>query len=337
MIALGLRDAGYVYIQIDEGWQGRRDAEGNIHPNAKFPDMKALADYVHSKGMKLGIYSSPGPAACWGYAGSHGHEQQDANTYAKWGIDYLKYDWCSAGLIYRTREEMQAVYQKMGEALRSTGRPIVYALCQYGMNDVSSWGRKVGANLWRTTGDAFVAWKTVSANGFDGNGKLTHDGPDGWNDPDDLQTGIKGMTIAEQRAQMTLWSIMAAPLLVEQNNNDLATWTPEIVDILTNREVIAVDQDILGKQGQRAFRQGSIEAWEKPLSDGSTAVALFNRGEAEQMVRIAWNELGIRNVRSVRDLWRKSDLGSLPKGYEGAVPVHGAVLLKVAAISGGAG
>ncbi len=158
MVAYGLRDAGYVYIQIDEGWQGRRDAEGNIHPNSKFPDMKALADYVHAKGLKLGIYSSPGPAACWGYAGSYGHEQQDANTYAKWGVDYLKYDWCSAGAMYSTQAELQALYQKMGEALRASGRPIVYGLCEYGLFNVSTWGREVGANLWRTTGDMADRW-----------------------------------------------------------------------------------------------------------------------------------------------------------------------------------
>ncbi len=282
MVAYGLRDAGYVYIQIDEGLARPPRRQGDIHPNAKFPDMKALADYVHSKGLKLGLYSSPGPAACWGYAGSYGHEQQDANTFAAWGIDYLKYDWCSAGEIYHTQPEMQAAYQKMGEALRASGRPIVYGLCQYGLFDVSSWGRKVGANLWRTTDDIGDRWSSMVSNGFDHNGKLDHTGADGWNDPDDLQTGIGGMTTEEYRTQMTLWSIMAAPLLVEKNNNDLAKWTPAIKDILLNKEVIAVDQDAMGKQGHQVLQQGLMEVWAKPLSDGATAVALFNRGEKEQ-------------------------------------------------------
>ena len=331
MVANGLRDAGYVYIQIDEGWQGRRDAQGNIHPNAKFPDMKALADYLHSKGLKLGLYSSPGPAACWGYAGSYGHEPQDARTFAEWGIDYLKYDWCSAGEIYHTQKEMQAAYQKMGEALRATGRPIVFGLCQYGLFDVWSWGRKTGANLWRTTDDIGDRWNSMVSNGFDHNGKLDHSGADGWNDPDDLQTGIGGMTTEEYRTQMTLWSIMAAPLLVEKNNNDLARWTPAIKDILLNREVIAVDQDALGKQGHRVLQKGSIEVWTKPLFGGTTAVAVFNRGEKEQNVNVRWEELHLSNVRSVRDLWHKTDLGNLSKGYAGSVPTHGTVLLKVAA------
>jgi len=331
MVAIGLRDAGYVYIQIDEGWQGRRDAQGNIHSNAHFPDMKALADYVHSKGLKLGLYSSPGPAACWGYAGSYGHEQQDANTYAAWGIDYLKYDWCSAGVLYHTEPEMQAAYQKMGEALRASGRPIVYGLCQYGVLNVPSWGRKVGANLWRTTGDIGDRWDSVVSNGFNHNGKLNHLGPDGWNDPDDLQTGIGLMTTEEYRTQMTLWCMMAAPLLVEKNNNDLAKWTPAIEKILLNKEVIAVDQDDLGIQGHRVLQQGLTEVWTKPLSDGTTAVALFNLGEEEQKVNVRWQELQLKNVRSVRDLWRSIDLGNLTEGYEGTLPVHGAALLKVTA------
>ena len=198
------------------------------------------------------------------------------------GIDYLKYDWCSAGILYHTQPEMQAAYQKMGEALRASGRPIVYGLCQYGLFDVSSWGRKVGANLWRTTGDIGDRWSSVVWNGFDHNGKLDHTGADGWNDPDDLQIGIGGITTEEYRTQMTLSSIMAAPVLVEKNNNDLVKWTPAIKDISLNKEVIAVDHDAMGKQGHRVFQQGLMEVWAKPLADGSTAVALFNRGEKEQ-------------------------------------------------------
>jgi alpha-galactosidase len=330
MVDDGLRDAGYVYIQIDEGWQGRRDAQGKIHPNANFPDMKALADYVHSKGLKLGIYSSPGPAACWGYAGSYGHEQQDANSFAEWGIDYLKYDWCTAGEIYHTRDEMLAANQKMGEALRATGRPIVFGLCEYGLFDVASWGKKAGANLWRTTGDIADRWDSMISNGFDHNGKLGHSGPDGWNDPDDLQTGIGGMTADEYRTQFTLWSIMAAPLLIEKNNNHVAAWPPAIKDILLNKEVIAVDQDSLGSQGHRVLQQGPIEVWTKALSDGTTAVALFNRGEKEQQANVRWDQIKLSNVRSARDLWRKAAVENPGEGYKATLSSHNAVLLKVA-------
>jgi alpha-galactosidase len=331
MVSSGLRDAGYVYLQIDEGWQGRRDAQGNMHPNGRFPDMKALADYVHSKGLKLGIYSSPGPAACWGYAGSLGQEEQDAKTYAAWGVDYLKYDWCSAGTLYHTQEEMQAAYQKMGEALEATGRPIVFGLCQYGRFNVTAWGSKVGGNLWRTTGDVRDSWEAMSRNGFDQNSELDNKDAGGWNDPDDLQTGIGGMTTEEYHTQMTLWCMMAAPLLVEFSSNDISKWTPAITEILLNKEVIAIDQDALGRQGHRVSKQGLMEVWSKPLSDGTTAVALFNRGEEEQKAGVRWTELQLKNVRSVRDLWHHTDLGNLTDGYEGTIPAHGSVLLKVTA------
>ena len=328
MVADGLRDAGYVYIQIDEGWQGRRDAEGNIHPNSKFPDMKALADYVHSKGLKLGIYSSPGPAACWGYAGSYGHEQQDANTFAKWGVDYLKFDWCSASAMYSTQREMQALYQEMGEALRASGRPIAYGLCEYGLFDVSTWGKEVGANLWRTTGDMADRWDSIVSSGFKENGELDHSGPGGWNDPDNLQIGIGGLTTEEYRTQMTLWSMMAAPLFVQEFANDLSKWTPATREIALNREVIGIDQDVLGIQGHRVLQRGEVEIWTKPLAGGAVAVALFNRAEMEQKVSLHLEELHLGNVLSVRDVWHGLELGSLVSGYDGTVPAHGAILLK---------
>ncbi len=330
MVSTGLRDAGYVYLQIDEGWQGRRDAQGNIHPNGRFPDMKALADYVHSRGLKLGLYSSPGPAACWGYAGSLGHEEEDAKTYAAWGIDYLKYDWCSASKVYHTQAEMQAAYQKMGEALQASGRPIVFSLSLYGRrSNVTDWGGKVGANLWRTTNDIRDSWGPMSSNGFDESGQLDNKDTGGWNDPDDLQIGIGGMTTEEYRTQMTLWCMMAAPLLVELNNNHLDRWTTTIKDILLNKEVIAIDQDALGRQGHRVSKQGVMEVWSKPLWDGSTAIALFNRSEEQQKAGVRWSDLQLNNVRGVRDLWGHSDLGNLTEGYEGTVPAHGSVLLKV--------
>lgn len=329
MVSSGLRDAGYIYLQIDEGWQGWRDARGRIHPNSAFPDMKALISYVHSKGLKFGIYSSPGPAACWGYAGSYGHEEQDARTYAQWGVDYLKYDWCSAGIIYHMQAEMQAAYQKMGAALEASGRPIVYGLCQYGLYNVTNWGYKVGANLWRTTGDISDTWGAVTRNGFHENGKLDNKGTGGWNDPDDLQIGKSGMALEEYRTQMTLWCIMAAPLLVEMCNNDIARWTPAIKDVLLNKDVIAVDQDKLGRQGHRVFKKGLFELWTKPLSGGTTALALFNRGHETLKVNVNWTDIHLKTVRNVRDLWQKRELGNIAQGYEATIPPHGSRLLKV--------
>src|SRR3954447_24776872 len=212
MASNGMKEAGYTYINIDDTWQGERDAQGNIQTNKKFPDMKALADYVHSKGLKIGIYSSPGPNTCAGYLGSYGHELQDAKTYAAWGMDYLKYDWCGAGSMYKN-EEMQPLYQKMGDALHSVGRPIVYSLCQYGNADVWKWGPDVGGNLWRTTGDIKDTWESMAKIGFDQNDLAPYAGPGHWNDPDMLEIGNEGMTETEYRTHMSLWALLASPLL----------------------------------------------------------------------------------------------------------------------------
>src|SRR5690349_22070134 len=239
MVSSGMKDAGYVYINIDDTWEGERDAQGNIQTNKKFPDMKSLADYVHSKGLKIGIYSSPGPNTCAGYEGSYGHEEQDARTYAAWGIDYLKYDWCGARNLY-SDEEMQAVYQTMGDALLKSGRPIVYSLCQYGRNDVWKWGPEVGGNLWRTTGDIRDAWESMTRIGFSQDELAIWAAPGHWNDPDMLEIGNAGMTDDEYRTHLSLWAILAAPLLA---GNDLRNMAPTILEILTNREVIAVNQD----------------------------------------------------------------------------------------------
>src|SRR5579884_1955950 len=205
LVSSGMRDAGYIYVNIDDTWEGQRDANGVIHTNSKFPDMKALADYVHSKGLKLGIYSSPGPKTCAGYEGSYGHEEQDAKTYAAWGIDYLKYDWCGARNIYKD-DEMQAVYQKMGDALQASGRPIVYSLCQYGRQEVWEWGPDVGGNLWRTTGDIRDSWDSMSKIGFNQDELAPYAAPGHWNDPDMLEIGNGGMTDTEYRTHMSLWS-----------------------------------------------------------------------------------------------------------------------------------
>ncbi len=331
MVSSGLRDAGFVYVNIDDGWEGERDAQGMLHPNSKFPDMKALGEYIHGRGLKFGIYSSPGPYTCGGYEGSHGHEEQDARTFAEWGVDYLKHDWCAARRFYQTQQEMQALYQKMGDALQATGRPIVYALCQYGMFDVGKWGLKVGANLWRTTFDMRDEWKAMTDIGFSQDGREADAGPGAWNDPDMLQAGLGGMSPDEYRTQVTLWSILAAPLLL---GHDPRHMTPEIKALLTNREVIAIDQDPLGKQGHRLLQRGEAEVWARPLSDGATAVALFNRGAMPANLEVRWSELGLSKVSAVRDLWQQRNLGPQRERYRAVLPPHGTVLLRVASNQG---
>jgi len=325
IVSTGMRDAGYVYINIDDTWEGQRDANGVLQANHKFPDMKALADYVHSRGLKLGIYSSPGPKTCAGYEGSFGHEDLDARTWAKWGIDYLKYDWCSAGKIFKT-EDLQPVYQIMGEALRKSGRPIVYSLCEYGEGEVWKWGPQVGANLWRTTGDIGDSWKSMTEIGFD-QGKLApYAAPGHWNDPDMLEVGNGGMNGDEYRTHMTLWSILAAPLLA---GNDLRSMTPEIKSILMNREVIAVDQDPLGKQGQRLTKSGDVEIWSRPLAGGAVAAAVFNRGEAPAQASLKLADLGSGLKGKSRELWTGRDVSFKDGSYSASVPRHGVLLLKI--------
>ena len=322
----GMKQAGYLYVNIDDTWQGERDAQGDIEPNKKFPDMKALADYVHGKGLKLGIYSSPGPNTCAGYEGSYGHEEQDARSYAAWGIDYLKYDWCGARNIYKD-DEMHAVYQKMGDALASSGRPIVYSLCQYGRADVWTWGSAVGGNLWRTTGDIRDSWDSMSKIGFSQSDLARYAGPGHWNDPDMLEVGNGGMTVTEYKTHMSLWSLLAAPLLA---GNDLAHMEPEILQILLNREVIAVDQDPAGKQARRASKSGDSEVWVKELTDGSSAVGLFNRGNTEASIAFKWTDLGLNGApEHVRDLWLHRDLQVSGPEYSVSVAAHGVILLKV--------
>jgi len=325
MASNGMKQAGYVYINIDDTWEGGRDANGEIQTNKKFPDMKALADYVHKKGLKLGIYSSPGPNTCAGYEGSYGHEEQDAMTYAKWGIDYLKYDWCGARTLY-TDEEMPAIYQKMGDALLQTGRPIVYSLCQYGRFDVWKWGPEVGGNLWRTTGDIRDTWDSMTGIGFRQNELAQYARPGHWNDPDMLEIGNGGMTDAEYKTHMSLWAMLAAPLLA---GNDLRSMSPETLAILTNREVIAVDQDKLGKQGSRAWKSGDQEIWTRQLSGGAVAVAIFNRAKEEAKVPIAWADLGITKKKTVRDLWLNQNVDANAPEYSVKVAGHGVVMLRV--------
>ncbi|MGH9415786.1 MAG: glycoside hydrolase family 27 protein, partial [Terriglobales bacterium] len=324
LVSTGMAKAGYIYVNIDDTWEGGRDAQGNIQPNSKFPDMKALADYVHSKGLKLGIYSSPGPKTCAGYTGSYLHEAQDARTYAAWGIDYLKYDWCSASEVY-TPDQMQAVYEKMALALRATGRPIVFSLCEYGWENVGAWGAEVGGNLWRTTGDIEDNYASMARNGFSQNGRQDAAGPGHWNDPDMLEIGNGGMSDTEYQTHMSLWAMLAAPLLA---GNDLTKMTSDIRAILTNREVIAVDQDTLGSQGWRVSQSGEQEVWKRPLAGGATAVALFNRAAAPAAMSVSWSALGLPASPKVRDLWKHQDV-SAPGGYQATVAGHGVVMLRV--------
>jgi alpha-galactosidase len=324
MASNGMKEAGYRYINIDDTWEAGRDAQGNIQTNKKFPDMKALADYVHRKGLKLGIYSSPGPNTCAGYEGSYGHEEQDAHTYAAWGIDYLKYDWCGARTLY-TDQEMPAIYQKMGDALRAQKRPIVYSLCQYGRLDVWKWGADVGGNLWRTTGDISDRWESMTRIGFGQNDLAPWARPGHWNDPDMLEIGNGGMSEDEYKTHMSLWAILAAPLL---SGNDLRNMTPAILNILTNREVIAVDQDKEGKQGTRVWKSGDQEMWARSLSGNATALAVFNRATDPAKVMVRWGELSMSGTR-LRDLWLHQDIPWPGSEYALTVPGHGVVMLRV--------
>lgn len=322
LVASGMKSVGYTYILIDDCWQGTRDAAGYIHPNAKFPNMKALAEYVHGKGLKIGIYSSPGPKTCGGYTGSYGHEEQDAQTFADWGMDYLKYDLCS----YDGMGDQVAAYKKMGDALKKTGRPMVYALCQYGMQKGWQWAASLGGNLWRTDDDIRDDYYTMAELGFGQNGLEQFAGPGRWNDPDMLEVGNGGMTTDEYRTHMSLWCILSAPLIT---GNNLAAMDDTTRDLLTNPEVIAIDQDPLGVQGHRIKQEGPVEVWMKPLKDGGAAVGLFNRGWGAMTVTVDFRDVSFGNAADIRDLWAKKDLGHFQEKYTAIVPQHGVVMIKV--------
>jgi alpha-galactosidase len=333
MVSSGMRDAGYIYINIDDTWEAERDTQGVIHANSKFPDMKALADYVHGKGLKLGIYSSPGPKTCAGFEGSFGYEKQDAQTYAAWSIDYLKYDLCSFGKIMEAAGSPEAAhklmldaYTKMHNALLKTGRPIVFSLCQYGADAVWHWGASVGGNAWRTTGDISDNYSSMTLIGFGQAGLAKFAGPGHWNDPDMLEVGNGGMKLEEYRTHMSLWALLAAPLLA---GNDLSTMKPETIALLTNREVIAIDQDRLGKQADRVRAEGTQEIWARPLADGSKAIGIFNRFDWPQAIEINFREFGFKGSVKARDIWAGKDLGGLTGQYKANVPSHGVVLLRV--------
>jgi alpha-galactosidase len=332
LVSTGMRDAGYKYLVIDDCWQVGRDAQGNIVPDAKrFPSgMKALADYVHSKGLLFGLYSDAGTLTCQKRPGGRGYEFQDARQYAAWGVDYLKYDWCST-----STQNGPASYSIMRDALQKAGRPIVFSICEWGTSKPWSWARDVG-NLWRTTGDIQDCWDCKRDWGGMGfvhildlqDGLESYAGPGHWNDPDMLEVGNGGLNPTEARAHFSLWCILAAPLMA---GNDIRSMTRETASILTNKEVVAVDQDALGLQGRRVRRDADTEVWSKQLADGGRAVVLFNRGAAAKDVAVSWTEIGYPEAlsASVRDLWAAKDLGPRTGSFGANVPAHGVVMLRV--------
>jgi alpha-galactosidase len=334
MVSSGMSKAGYTYIIVDEGWSSGRDANGNITGNARFPDMKALADYVHSKGLKIGIYSSPGPQACGGYQGSYGHEEQDAKTFAEWGYDYLKYDWCSASVVYQPiQTDLDGVYQRMGEALQETKRPIVYSLCEYGRGDVWDWGAKAGGNLWRTTPDIGDNWESMDRIGFAQLDITGYPTAGHWNDPDMLEVGNGGMSADEYRTQMSLWAMLRAPLIA---GNDLRHMTDETKSILENTEVIAIDQDTAARPVQILSADGKKEVLVRWLAGDAAAVGLFNRGDQPVEISFRWDSLHLGaelggKVLEARDLWKHKDVEVTGDSFTATVPKHGVVLLKVTA------
>jgi alpha-galactosidase len=333
----GMKDAGYQYVVIDDCWQVSRDADGNIVADSqRFPSgIKALADYVHAKGLKFGIYSDAGTKTCAGRPGSQGHEYQDALQYARWGVDYLKYDWCNTG----TRNAEEA-YSTMSQALLSTGRPIVFSLCEWGRNKPWLWGKGVG-NLWRTTGDIQDRWegkKEWSPGDCCSYGVVdivdavadlySFGGPGHWNDLDMLEVGNGGLTPSENRAHLSLWSLLAAPLIA---GNDVRSMSPEIKDILTNKEVLAIDQDPLGHPGRRVRKDGDLEVWGRQLADGGRAVILLNRSQSPADITVRWEDLGYPTHLSikVRDLWEHKDLAAATGKFTANVPSHSLVMLRV--------
>lgn len=326
MVKSGMKDAGYTYVNIDDCWQGRRDAKGFIHPNSRFPNMKALGDYIHSLGLKFGIYSSPGPKTCAGYEGSYGHEKQDAETYARWGVDFVKYDWCSASKVY-SPDQMQTAYRKMHEAILSTGRPMVFSLCQYGLQAVWQWGASVGGNMWRTTADiGGDGYERVMFYGLQQNGLGKFAGPGHWNDPDILQIGLGHLTHDEELSQMSLWCLLAAPLLA---GNDLTHMSQATREILTNPDVIAVDQDPKGIEGHLISQEGPLEIWAKPLEDGSVAVGMFNLSLSKVPMTVRFKDVGMPNAVEVRNLWARKNLGVFRGAFPAEAPRHGVVLIKL--------
>jgi len=371
LVKSGLVNHGWTYINIDDFWQNHRDtkdatlkgdfrdAQGNIVPNARFPDMKGLADYVHGLGLKIGLYSSPGPWTCGGCTGSFKHELQDAQIYAKWGFDYLKYDWCSYGSIADGRvatdknipswsegkgksDPAVAIYpyKIMGEFLRQQNRDIVYSLCQYGMSDVWKWGGSVSGNCWRTTGDITDTWKSMSNIGFKQDQAAPYAKPGNWNDPDMLIVGEVGwgnlhptrLTPDEQYTHISLWCLLSAPLLI---GCDMEKFDDFTLNLLSNDEVLAVDQDELGKQATCVIKDGDVRIYEKELADGGRAIGFFNLGTAPVELKFSdFAKLGLSGKQTARDLWRQKDVATMDAAKDSlplTIPAHGVVLYKFTA------
>jgi alpha-galactosidase len=335
LVSTGMRDLGYIYVNLDDTWQGKRDSQGVLHPNERFPDMKALADYIHSKGLKFGIYSSPGAKTCGGYEGSLGHETQDAQMYAAWGVDFLKYDLCSLQEDMRKLKEqypkdptagyrlMIAAYRKMGNALKNTGRPILYSLCQYGLDQPWEWGPSVGAQMWRTTDDIDDTYGRMVAIASAQAGLSKYAGSGHWNDPDMLEIGNGHMSYDEYKTHMSLWVMLAAPLLA---GNDLSKMAGEDKALLMNKEAIAIDQDPLGKQGDRVWQSGDFSVWTKPLSGGRTAVGIFNGAGDYRDITVDLAEVGFPEGANLHDVWSGKDLGHRSGRFNQTIPKHGVAL-----------
>ena len=335
MAESGMKEAGYEYVVIDDCWQTGRDQGGNIIVDAaRFPTgMKALGDYIHAKGLKFGIYSDAGRLTCGKRPGGYGHEYQDARQYAEWGVDYLKYDWCST-----YTQDAKSSYETMSDALRASGRPIVFSLCEWGLSKPWLWATNVG-NLWRTTDDIYDHWQGV--HDYEHGvldildlqvGLENFSGPGHWNDPDMLEVGNGKMTFEEYKSHFSLWALLAAPLIA---GNDLSDMTADTRSILTNRDVIAVDQDALGVQGRRVQKDGDLEVWARPLKGGGRAVILLNRGAAPSKISFPWEVLGYPSALKlkVRDLWSHHDLPAASGMFSAEVAPHGVVMIRLAATS----
>jgi alpha-galactosidase len=355
MIKSGMADVGYQYVNIDDCWMNApknndplrvgplRDEKGNINTNRHFPDMKKLTDYIHDKGLKAGIYTSPGTLTCGGFAGAWQHEEQDARQFAAWGFDFLKYDWCSYGAIAgkdKSVEACQKPYQQMGTILKSLDRDIVYNLCQYGMGDVWKWGGEVGAQCWRTSGDLGFELNRIFDVALKNSEHREYSKPGEWNDPDYIQIGWIGkargqgvpeltlMPAAMQYAYMSMWSLMASPLIYSGDMSKLDEFT---LNVLCNPEVIDVNQDPLGECALVIMQPGDRFLMVKNLADGSTAVGLFNRGKFAAEVTVNWADLKVSGKQSVRDLWRQKDLGVFQQKFGIQVPAQGVVMVKIGA------
>jgi alpha-galactosidase len=333
MASNGMKDAGYQYVVMDDCWQTSRDAQGNIVADSqRFPSgIKALADYVHSKGLKFGLYTDVGTMTCAKRPGSIGHEYQDAAQYAAWGVDYLKDDWCNT----LPGQSSESSYTLMRNALAATGRPIVFSICEWGSTKPYLWAGPVG-NLWRATPDIQDCWDCKRTWGGGGvsqildlmDGIESYSGPGHWNDPDMLEVGNGGMTKEEYRTHFSMWAMWSAPLLA---GNDISNMSADTKEILLNKDVIAIDQDSLGQQARRVKKTGDLEVWSKQLSDGGRAVALVNRGKDNAKITASWTDIGYPESlsASIRDLWTKKEEKAVKGSFSADVPSHGVVMVRV--------